>query len=352
MKTKILMSIIVLGIAFLGCSSENKDDAKPKPKAPLVKVIELKPQKIENTIEFPGTFDVKVTANIIAPIDGIIDGFNLNENDFVKRSQLIAAINSQDRVSLIANANTKIEAAKEKLASLTETDVEYQPAKDELKNAFEVYKYSEKLLLPVPVISPISGIVLKKSIEQGSVVTAKQPLLTIADFKSLVVKTSVSEQLISKIRIGQRIKVRIDAYSNKEFNGIISLINPVTDAATRTIPLEIKVNSNGVKFQPGMMALLTFVTDSKTNAILIPNDAILTNTNGDKFVFVVNDSSPEGTSAHKCSIQTGISTKDFTEVLTGVSEGEKLVTLGQELLKDKMKVNVQKSQASKVTGRN
>lgn len=335
MKKKILISIISFAILFIGCSKDDNVE-KPKPKAPLVKVIELNPQKIENTIEFSGTFDAKVTANIIAPIDGIIDDFSLNENDYVTRNQKIAVINSQDRVSLIANATNKIELANEKLSTLKETDSEYQSAKVELNNALEDLKYSEKLLLPIPVIASISGIILKKTIEQGSVVTAKQQLLTIADFKSLVIKTSVSEQLISKIRIDQKIKVTIDAYPDKEFSGIISLINPVTDAATRTIPLEIKVSSNGLKFQPGMMALLTFVTEFKTNAVVIPNDAILTKSNDDKFVFVINDSS-----AHQRIIQTGISTKDFTEVLSGVSAGEKLVTLGQEMLKDNMKVAVQ-----------
>jgi len=336
--------ILSLALLFVQCSEDTKDKPAQQmvKKVPLVKVIELKSQKIENTIQFPGSFEAKVVSNIIAPIDGIIDDFNLNENDYIAKNQKIAVINSQDRISLIANANSKIELVKEKLASLKETESEYQSAKDELNNALEDLKYSEKLLLPVPVIAPISGIVLKKNIEQGSVVTAKQQLLTIADFKTLVIKTSVSEQLISKVRLGQRIKVEIDAYPDKEFAGVISLINPQTDPATRTIPLEIKVSSNGMKFQPGMMALLTFVTDSKQSAVIIPNDAILTNSKGDKFVFVIND-----TTAHQRIIQTGISTKDFTEVINGVSAGEKLVSLGQEMLKDNMKVTVQKPQKKK-----
>ena len=339
MKTLSGISIILsVFLLFVQCSKETKDNPAQQPmkNAPLVKVIEIKPQKIESTVQYPGTFDAKVVSNIIAPIDGIIDEFNLNENDYVSKNQKIAVINSQDRVSLIANANKKVELVEEKLAFLKETDTGYSSAKDELEKALEDLKYSEKLLLPVPVIAPINGMVLKKSIEQGSVVTAKQPLLTIADFKSLIIKTSVSEQLISKIKLGQKIKVTINAYPEKKFTGVISLINPQTDPNTRTIPLEIKVNSQGVKLLPGMMALLTFVTDYKLNALVVPNDAILTKPNGDKFVFVVTDSA-----THQRIIQTGISTKEFTEVVNGISTGEKLVTLGQEMLKDKMNVNIQ-----------
>jgi len=350
MKTQLIVTIIFLVSLFsVQCSKEAKDTSAQQfgKKAPLVKVMELKPQKIENTIQFPGSFDAKVVSNIIAPIDGIVDNFHLNENDHVTRSQKIAVINSQDRISLIANANKKVEMAREKLSTLKEDGEQYVSTKIELDKALEDLKYSEKLLMPVPVIAPISGIVLKKSIEEGSVVAAKQDLLTIADFKSLVVKTSVSDQLISRIKPGHKIKVAIDAYPGKEFTGVISLVNPQSDPATRTIPLEIKVNSQGVKLQPGMMALLTFVSESKTNALAVPNDAILTKSNGDKFVYVVQD-----TVAQQRVIQTGMSTKDITEVLSGVSAGEKVVTLGQEMLKDKMKVVVQKPQSSRVSGRN
>ena len=354
MKTYITVTIILLvSLLFVQCSKESKDSpGQSAKKAPLVKVVELKPSKIENTMQYPGTFEAKVQSNIIAPIDGIVDNFRLNENDYVARNQTIAVINSQDRLSLIANANKKVELAKVKLAPLKETDELYASARQELNNALENLKFSDKLLMPVPVISPISGIILKKSIEEGSVVTAKQPLLSIADFKSLVVKTSVSDQLISKIKRGQNIKVLIDAYPGKEFTGVISLVNPQSDPVTRTILLEIRVNSQGVKLQPGMMAVLTFVSESKANAIVVPNDAILTKRNGDKFVFIVQD-----TMAQQRIIQTGISTKELTEVIKGVSAGENLVTLGQEMLKDKMRVsvpsgktNTQNQQASKTKG--
>ncbi|HEX2867760.1 MAG TPA: efflux RND transporter periplasmic adaptor subunit [Ignavibacteriales bacterium] len=345
MKIRILISILSLMVFFTGCTKKDERTDKPKPKAPLVKILELKPQKIESTIQFPGSFDAKVVSNIMAPIDGAIDNFTLRENDNVKKNQKIALINSQDRISLIANAASKVDLTKMKISSLKEGDSEYQNAKVELNKALEELKYSEKLLLPVPVIAPISGIVLKKSIEQGSLVTAKQQLLTIADFKTLVIKTSVNDQLYSKLRPGQKIKVTIDAYPEQEFSGVISLINPQTDPATRTIPLEIKVNSQGKKLQPGMMALLTFVTDSKQNALVVPNDAILTKPNGEKYVFVI-----DGSIAHQRIIHTGITTKDFTEVVSGISSGQRLVTLGQEMLKDNMKVVVQKPMPSKVKG--
>jgi multidrug efflux pump subunit AcrA (membrane-fusion protein) len=117
------------------------------------------------------------------------------------------------------------------------------------------------------------------------------------------------------------------------------LIYPQIDPLTRTFQLEVIVNSNGLKLQPGMMAVLTFIAESKPNAITLPNDIILTKPNGDKFVFVVNDSV-----AQERIITAGISTREFTEVLQGIDAGEKVVTMGQEMLKNKMKVRIQQSE--------
>ena len=359
MKTKILTSIIVLGIAFFGCSSGNKDNAKPKQKAPLVKVEELKRTSISKTVELTGTVEAKVIANVIAPADGYIEKLNVAENDYAKKDKQLAVISTQERASLVSQTKNKVEELKSQLDKTAPYSAGYSQLGLQLEQAKKELEYAEKLFLGVPVISPLSGTVTQKFIEAGSAVSAKQNLFAIVDFNSLIIKTSVSEDLFSKIKPGDKLKVMLNAFPGKDFFARVTLKYRQIDPSTRNFPVELKLINGPKDITPGMMAMLTFVTDSKPNAVVVPNDAILTNTNGDKFVFVVNDYSPGGASAHKRIIQTGISTKYFTEVLTGVSAGEKLVTIGQELLKDKMrvsvpseKVNEKKPQSSKVNRRN
>jgi membrane fusion protein, multidrug efflux system len=346
MKTKILIILHVLVITFFGCSSKTKDDAKPKLKAPLVKVEELKRTSISNTVELTGTVESKVIANVISPADGYIEKLNVKENDFVRKDKQLAIIGSQERTSLLSQTKNKVEELQAQLDTTSLNGAGFFQLSAQLDQAKKELEYAEKLFLGVPVISPLSGTVTQKFIEVGSAVSARQSLFTIVDFNSLIIKSSVSENLFSKIKFGDKLKVKLNAFPEKEFFARVTLKYQQIDPSTRNFPIELKLINCPKAITPGMMALLTFVTDSKPNTVVVPNDAILTNTDGDKFVFVVNDSS-----AHKRIIQTGISTKDFTEVLTGVSTGEKLVTLGQELLKDSMKVNIQKPQ-SKVNGRN
>jgi RND family efflux transporter MFP subunit len=341
MKTTLrFLPAILITLLFVQCSNkENSPDKTKQPEFRVVRVIEAKPTRIENTVEATGTIEAKVVANIIAPIDGSIAKLTVKENDFVNKNKTIAVINSQERTTLLANAQAKLEDTKRRLEATDKDSPDYNLFREELDQAFKEYDYADRLFLGVPVVSPISGVVTKKFVELGGVVTAKQVMLTVADFNSLVIKTAVSEQLLPKIKVGQKISVKINAYPDKQFTGVVSLIYPQIDPLTRTFQLEVKVNSNGMKLQPGMMAVLTFITESKPNAITLPNDIILTKPNGDKFVFVVNDSV-----AQERIITAGISTREFTEILQGVDTGEKVVAMGQEMLKNKMKVKIQQSE--------
>jgi multidrug efflux pump subunit AcrA (membrane-fusion protein) len=91
-----------------------------------------------------------------------------------------------------------------------------------------------------------------------------------------------------------------------------------------------------------MMAEIELVTDKKDKALTVPNDVFIVNQKGEKIVFVVKDSV-----AIQRIVQTGISNEKVTEVISGLKEGEKIVVMGQELLKDGMKVMVQKPKAQK-----
>jgi len=341
MKTTLrFLPAILITLLFTQCSNkENSPDKIKQPEFRVVRVIETKPTRIENTVEATGTVEAKVVANIIAPIDGSIAKLTVKENDFVNKNKTITEINSQERTTLLANAQLKLEDAKRRLEATDMDSPDYNLFREELDRAVKECDYADKLFLGVPVVSPISGIVTKKFVELGGVVTAKQIILTVTDFNSLVIKTAVSEQLSPKLEIEQKISIKINAYPDKQFTGVISLISPQIDPLTRTFQLEVKVSSGGLKLQPGMMAVLTFITESKPNAITLPNDIILTKPNGDKFVFVVNDNV-----AQERIITTGISTREFTEVLQGVDAGEKVVATGQEMLKNKMKVKIQQSE--------
>lgn len=341
MKKKILLSILSLMVVFIGCSKEEKTD-KPKPKAPLVKVEEIKYTPISKSIKLTGTVEAKVMTTVVAPSDGFIEQLNVQENQFVRKEKLLAVIASQERVSLVSQAKNKIDELKSKFERTSSNSAEYSQLNSQLEQAKKEFEYADKLFLGIPVISPLSGIVTQKFIEAGSAVTAKQNLFAIVDFNSLIIKTSVSEDLFSKIKPGDKLKVKFNALPEKEFSARVTLKYQQIDPSTRNFPVELKL-VNGVKeITPGMMCELELITDKKDKAITVPNDVFIVNQKGEKIVYVINDST-----AHQKIVTTGISNEKVTEVVSGLKEGEKIVVMGQELLKDGIKVMVQKPKPTK-----
>lgn len=341
MKTKILISIISVMILFIGCSKEEKTD-KPKPKAPLVKVEELKYTPISKSIKLTGTVEAKVMTTVVSPSDGFIEQLNVQENQFVKKEKVLAVIASQERTSLVSQAKNKIEELKTKLERTSTNTDEYSQLNSQLEQAKKELEYADKLFLGIPVISPLSGTVTQKFIEAGSAVTAKQNLFTIVDFNSLIIKTSVSEDLFSKIKIGNKLKVKFSAFPEKDFYAVVTLKYQQIDPVTRNFPVELKLLNGTKEITPGMMAELELVTDKKDKALTVPNDVFIVNQKGEKLVYVVKD-----TIAHQKIVSTGISNEKVTEVVSGLNEGEKLIIMGQELLKDGIKVMVQKPKPTK-----
>lgn len=338
MKKKIIISVLLVAVILSGCSKDANDaGTKPKPKAPLVKVEELKFTPISKSIKLTGTVEAKVMTTVVAPSDGYIEQLNVQENQFVKKEKVLAVIASQERTSLVSQTKNKVEELKSQLANVSPTSPEYAQLNSKLEQAKKELEYADKLFLGVPVISPLSGTVTQKFIEAGSAVSAKQNLFTIVDFNSLIIKSSVSEDLLSKIKLGDKLKVKFNAFPEKEFTARVTLKYQQIDPATRNFPVELKLVNSTKEITPGMMAELELITDKKDKALNVPNDIFIVNQKGEKIVYVINDST-----THQKIVTTGISNEQFTEITSGLSEGEKLVVMGQELLKDGIKVMVQK----------
>lgn len=233
-------------------------------------------------------------------------------------------------------ATAQLQAAQEKLDLLKEG-----PAPEDIEVTKAQVKQSEAKLAYMrlkseyyTIAAPISGTVTERFANQRDVVTPKQKLLTIADISDVLVISGVSELDISKVKQGQMVSVRVDAYSESQFKGKVTRIYPISESQTRSIPVEIKLPNPDKKLLPGMFARVTFMVAKHDNAVLLPSDAIVTK-EGKTTAFVVRDSQ-----VHITPIRIGIAQGNRVEITNGISPGDKVVITGQSELKNGMKVNI------------
>jgi len=183
--------------------------------------------------------------------------------------------------------------------------------------------------------SPISGVVSARNYDSGDLPGG--PILTIQQVNPLKVIVNVNEEEYPKVKVGMPVKVTLDAVPGETFAGTVHLIHPEINQATRTFKVEITINNGAGKVGAGMFARVSFNYGS-ANHIVVPDRAIVKMQGaGTRYVFVYQ---PDGTVRY-VEVKLGLRLGDRYEILSGLSNGDKVVTAGQSRLTDGVKVKLQ-----------
>lgn len=193
---------------------------------------------------------------------------------------------------------------------------------------------AEKSLRDAAVKSPIAGVVTGCSLTEGTLYSsAAGPAFVISNTSRVHINVSISEQLINRVKPGQKVDVKITAVSETPRQGTIDTVNP---AANQTGTYEVKIvmdNTDGV-LKSGMFGEVHFIKEKKEDVIVLPREAVITS-GGENYVFVDEDGV-----ARKKLVTIGIDTGKEVEVTGGLEENSSVVVKGQAFLADGDTVNV------------
>ena len=177
------------------------------------------------------------------------------------------------------------------------------------------------------VIAPASGTLVSLSAVENGFVSPSMPVAVIDGVDQMKVQVSVSEALVPKLAIGDEADVSVSAVE-ASFVGTIRSVEQAANMQTKLYTVTLSVPAEVGGLMAGMFADVTFRTDTSANTIVVPTEAILTS--GDvQYVYVVEDGV-----ARYVEVTTGLTGTGVTEVLTGLTPGQQLVTVGQSYLAD------------------
>ncbi len=177
------------------------------------------------------------------------------------------------------------------------------------------------------VIAPISGTLATMTAVKDSFISNSMPLAVITGGEQMKITVSVSEALVPKLAIGDEATVSVSA-ADQTFTAAIRSVERAANLQTKLYTVTLTVPADAEGLLSGMFADVTFHTDVSENTLVIPSQAI-SSSNGVQSVYVVED----GT-ARYVEITTGLTGNGVTEVLSGLTEGQQLVTVGQAYLAD------------------
>lgn len=251
---------------------------------------QIKKGSIQVTILATGTVQPENRLEIKPPVAGRIEKILVEEGDKVKKGQVLAWMSSTERAALIDSARAQGE--------------------EELKRWEEIYKTT-------PVIAPISGMIIKKNIENGQTFTTNDAVLVMSN--RLTIKAQVDETDLAQIRKDQECEVRLDSYPDDKIPSKVERIafdaktvNNVTTYVIDVLPLKAPEF-----MRSGMTANITFFVKDKENITVIPTEYIIYD-EGKPFAYVKQSTGE----FQKVEIKTGDSEGKQTEIISGVNDGD------------------------------
>ena len=207
------------------------------------------------------------------------------------------------------------------LAQLEAGMESYQSSLEQLNTALEHVDGSGN------VVAPMSGVLASLNVTENSFTSTSAPVAVIDDPTQMKVTVMVSETLVPKLSIGDPVNVSVSALG-KTFTGTIRSVDQAANMQTKLYTVTITVPGDVTGLLSGMFADVTFRTDYNDNTVVIPTEAILTS--GDtQYVYVVEDGA-----AKYVQVTTGITGSGVTQITSGLTAGEQLVTVGQSYLSD------------------
>ena len=225
--------------------------------------------------------------------------------------------------------------ATEALKTAKSWEAEITSAKTARTQADVALRLAQKRLKDATVYAPISGIISKRHLDLGGMALPAAPLFEVVNIDTVKATVDVIEAQLSQLKLKQQALIEIDGIDTP-MSGSVAFISPTLEVMRRTATVEIRINNPDGAIRPGMFAKVTVPVKVHTDAILISRISIIGDVDTKtQNVFVVEDSI-----THRRPVEIGLLRGGEAEVLSGIMEGDAVVTAGQHSLKDGESVRV------------
>jgi multidrug efflux system membrane fusion protein len=370
MKKRIYLAMSLMAVsAIMGCGKKSRDiDKNAAVPAAVVKGALIETVKITSipaTMEVVGTVRARTSAVVSTRIPGVISILKVREGDRVKRGQMLAQLDAQENQATAAVASAGIDEARRGLDEaiarkrLTATTFErYQKLFDEqavsrqefdikqtekevasqaasraearLKQAEEGSRAASTIAAYTRIIAPISGIITSKQADLGATVFPAQPLMTIEAEGSYQLELAVPESITLTVKPGTAVQVTLDAL-HTAFSATITEIVPSADSTSHTFIAKIALGQKGLK--SGMFGRGAISLGTSINGMLVPKKAVFER--GAMTSVWVTDK--DGVARMRL-VKAGKIVGDNIEILSGLSENERIIVGGVERVSEGAKV--------------
>ena len=251
-------------------------------------------------------------------------------------SGIIAKKEMDDMEAKLKNAQYQMEQANDSLKILKSKVIPetVDVANTQVRQAQVAVDLASTQIDNATVVSPITGVVSMRNIDEGELISNMIPVFTIININTLIAEVNIPVTTAVKLKKGQNVSLKINTINNRDFQGTIDTISPSADSKTQLYIVKIKIDNTNEAIKAGLFTKVILTEEEKDKVLIVPNEAVIIE-NSVPYLYMVKDGAVK-----KTVIVTGISDDKITEVTSGMSEGDNVIIEGQSFLNDGEKVNM------------
>ena len=318
-------------------------------------------QNISTSITATGTIEPVTSVTVGTQVSGIVSKLYVDYNSVVRKGQVIAELDKTNLISELNRAKADLSSAQSSLnyetanysryktlfdKGLVSADefenakLSYERARQTVNSSLESVQKAQTNLGYATITSPIDGVVLSKSVEEGQTVAASfntPELFTIAqDLTDMRVIADIDEADIGGVKEGQRVTFTVDAFPDDKFEGQVTQVRQQATTESNVVTYEVVISApnKDLKLKPGLTANVTIYTLEKNDVLaapakalrFVPNEALLS-----KGQTIEDVEAPakvwtlEGNTFKAHAVQTGTTNGMLTEIISGISAGTEVL---------------------------
>lgn len=378
---------ILVAVALGGCGRQGGQgqDALQASESDIAVPVEAATAKLSPiAASYSGTaaLEPENQASVVAKATGVLLKLNVEEGDMVQAGQVLAQLDPEKpRLEVMrAEANMKrLENDYRRSTDLFERKLTSSEAHERIRFDLETQRAAFELtkleLDYTQIRAPISGVISERMVKVGNLIQLQQALFRIDDFDPLLAVLNVPERELAILKPGQKVSMMVDALAGQVFEGEVDRVSPVVDANTGTFRVTCAFRDPTDALKSGMFGRVQVVYDNRTDALVVPRDALLEG-DGEVAVYVLspdtakpadqadgkkddkgffaklfskdekadanNQNKPKGPVfiASRRTVRLGYTSGSDAEVLEGLKAGDRVVTIGKAALRDGARVEI------------
>ncbi|MGR1254889.1 efflux RND transporter periplasmic adaptor subunit [Aeromonas veronii] len=331
---------------------------RPEPEFPVTAMV-TKAQDWVPTIEAIGFIEPNQGVTLSTELAGTIDAITFESGKPVKADQLLLSLDSTVERANLRASQAKLPAAKAKFDRFQNLYKTSSISKEQLDEAEAAYRSLEADIESLKatitrreVRAPFSGVVGLRNVFLGQYLQPGTDIVRLEDTSVMRLRFTVPQTDISKIKLGQTIKINVDAYPQTQFDGHITAIEPAVNFQSGLIQVQADIPNNDGQLRSGMFARASIILPTVKDQIVIPQTAISFTLYGQN-VYVIKEGEETDKEGNKVKVlrakqvvvKAGERRGNDVHVLSGIQAGDQIVLSGQVRLSNDTKVHVVENDA-------